>query len=74
MSREKLIKNELESKLVEYALKYVGKQELDWYCRDIESNLIDLNVLKHHLIGKVGLSESKVNSLFAIDFLNKSIQ
>ena len=70
----RLIQNESESKLISYALEYIGKKELDWYCRDIESNLIDLNVLKHHLIGKVGLSESKVNSLFAIDFLNKSIQ
>lgn len=70
----RLIQNESESKLINYALEYVGKKELDWYCRDIESNYIDLGALKDHLIGKVGLDDKKVNNLFREDFLNEKIR
>ena len=47
-------------KLVDYALEYIGKKELEWYCMEIETKEIDLKSLKQHLIGKVGLSEREV--------------
>ena len=36
------------SKLVDYALEYIGKKELEWYCMEIETKEIDLKALKQH--------------------------
>ncbi len=55
------------SKLVDYALEYIGKKELEWYCMEIETKEIDLKALRHHLIGKVGLDEREVNKLYRED-------
>ena len=56
------------SKLVDYALEYIGKKELEWYCMEIETKEINLKVLKQHLIGKVGLNEREVMKLYREDF------
>ena len=56
------------SKLVDYALEYIGKKELEWYCMEIETKEIDLKALKQHLIGKVGLNEREVMNLYREDF------
>ena len=58
------------SKLVDYALEYIGKKELEWYCMEIETKEIDLKALKQHLIGKVGLSEREVMKLYREDIKN----
>jgi len=50
--------------LIEYALNYMGKDELYTYCEDVNTNLIDINSLKKHLIGKVGCSELEVNYIY----------
>jgi len=55
------------SKLVDYALEYIGKKELEWYCMEIETKEIDLKALKQHLIGKVGLDEREVMNLYRED-------
>ena len=55
------------SKLVDYALEYIGKQELECYCMEIETKEINLKALKQHLIGKVGLSEREVMKLYRED-------
>jgi hypothetical protein len=55
------------SKLVNYALDYIGKKELEWYCMEIETKEIDLKALKQHLIGKVGLDEREVMKLYRED-------
>jgi HPt (histidine-containing phosphotransfer) domain-containing protein len=55
------------SKLVDYALEYIGKKELEWYCMEIETKEIDLKALKQHLIGKVGLDETEVMNLYRED-------
>jgi hypothetical protein len=55
------------SKLVDYALEYIGKKELEWYCMEIETKEIDLKALRHHLIGKVGLDEREVMKLYRED-------
>ena len=55
------------SKLEKYALEYIGKKELEWYCMEIETKEIDLKALRHHLIGKVGLDEREVNKLYKED-------
>ena len=55
------------SKLVDYALEYIGKKELEWYCMEIETKEIDLRALKQHLIGKVGLDEREVMNLYRED-------
>jgi hypothetical protein len=55
------------SKLVDYALEYIGKKELEYYCQDTETKDINLNTLKQHLIGKVGLSEREVMKLYRED-------
>jgi len=55
------------SKLIDYALEYIGKQELECYCMEIETKEINLKVLKQHLIGKVGLDEREVNKLYRED-------
>ena len=58
------------SKLVDYALEYIGKKELEWYCMEIETKEINLKVLKQHLIGKVGLDEREVMKLYREDIKN----
>lgn len=55
------------SKLVDYALEYIGKKELEWYCMEIETKEINLRALKQHLIGKVGLDEREVMNLYRED-------
>ena len=55
------------SKLVDYALEYIGKKELEWYCMEIKTKEIDLKALKQHLIGKVGLDEREVMKLYRED-------
>ena len=55
------------SKLVDYALEYIGKKELEWYCMEIETKEINLRALKQHLIGKVGLDEREVMNLYSED-------
>jgi len=55
------------SKLVDYALEYIGKKELEWYCMEIETKEIDLKALKPHLIAKVGLDEREVMNLYRED-------
>ena len=50
--------------LVEYALKYIGQQELEYYCMDTETKMINMSTLKHHLIGKVGCNEKEVSKLY----------
>ena len=50
--------------LIEYALNYMGKDELYTYCVDVNTNLIDINSLNKHLIGKVGCSELEVNYIY----------
>ena len=59
------------SKLVDYALEYIGKKELEGYCMEIETKEIDLKALKQHLIGKVGLDEREVMNLYREDFKAK---
>jgi hypothetical protein len=56
------------SKLIDYALEYIGKKELEYYCQDTETKEIDLKALKQHLIGKVGLDEREVMNLYREDF------
>jgi len=36
------------STLVDYALEYIGKKELEYYCQDTETKDINLNTLKQH--------------------------
>ncbi len=56
------------SKLVDYALEYIGKQELECYCMEIETKEINLKVLKQHLIGKVGCNEREVIKLYKEEY------
>ena len=56
------------SKLVDYALEYIGKKELEWYCMEIETKEINLKVLKQHLIGKVGCNEKEVIKLYKEEY------
>jgi len=50
--------------LIEYALNYIGKDEIYTYCENVNTNQIDLNSLKKHLIGKVGCSQLEVNYIY----------
>ena len=50
--------------LIEYALNYIGTDELYTYCENVNTNQIDLNSLKKHLIGKVGCPELDVNYIY----------
>jgi len=50
--------------LIEYALNYIGEDELYTYCENVNTNQIDINSLKKHLIGKVGCPELEVNYIF----------
>jgi len=61
------MRRKVMSKLVDYALEYIGKKELEWYCMEIETKEIDLKALKQHLIGKVGLDEREVMKLYRED-------
>jgi hypothetical protein len=61
------MRRKVMSKLVDYALEYIGKKELEWYCMEIETKEIDLKALKQHLIGKVGLNEREVMNLYRED-------
>ena len=65
------MRRKVMSKLVDYALEYIGKKELEWYCMEIETKEIDLKALKQHLIGKVGLDEREVMNLYREDFKAK---
>ena len=50
--------------LIEYALNYIGKDELYTYCENVNTRQIDIMSLKKHLIGKVGCSELEVNYIY----------
>ncbi len=50
--------------LIEYALNYIGTDELYTYCENVNTRQIDLNSLKKHLIGKVGCSQLEVNYIY----------
>jgi|TARA_R110000868_G_scaffold234243_1_gene487910 hypothetical protein len=50
--------------LIEYALNYIGEDELYTYCENVNTNQIDINSLRKHLIGKVGCSELEVNYIY----------
>jgi len=40
--------------LIDYALKYIGLEELNYYCQDVNTGKIHIPSLFGHLIGKVG--------------------
>jgi hypothetical protein len=50
--------------LIEYALNYIGTDELYTYCENVNTRQIDIMSLKKHLIGKVGCSELEVNYIY----------
>ena len=50
--------------LIEYALNYIGKDELYTYCENVNTRQIDIMSLKKHLIGKVGCSQLEVNYIY----------
>mgnify|MGYP003649671336 FL=1 len=50
--------------LIEYALNYIGEDELYTYCENVNTRQIDIMSLKKHLIGKVGCSELEVNYIY----------
>ena len=46
--------------LIDYALKYIGIEELNYYCQDVNTRKIHIPSLKNHLIGKVGCNKKDV--------------
>lgn len=49
-----------EHPLIDYALRYIGLDELNYYCQDANTKKIHLPSLKDHLIGKVGCNKKEV--------------
>ena len=64
------------NKLIDYALEKITRSELNYYCQHkykekgpiTIKDRINLEVLKDHLIGKVGCNEKKVLRLYKLNF------
>ena len=50
--------------LIDYAKTVIGSDQIDYYCRDIEKNEIDLKILRDHLVGKVGCDKKEVHKIY----------
>ena len=45
-------------------IEFYYEDEIDYYCRDIEKNEIDLKILRDHLVGKVGCDKKEVHKIY----------
>jgi len=54
------IKQYIKHPLIDYALKHIGEDELNYYCQDVNTKKIHIPSLKNHLIGKVGCNKKQV--------------
>jgi len=50
--------------LITYAKTVIGSGEINYYCRDIEKNEIDLKILRDHLVDKVGCDKKEVHKIY----------